>query len=188
MKCDRCENEATVHEVTVRNGVKIERHLCEKCARDQGIVIQPEVPIGELLSKYVMNPPATPSKPKRARSTATCPSCSLTYAQFHKSGLLGCPECYKAFESQLGPLLQRTHEGATHHTGKLPKRALAESRSSGDEPRVLGGLDERRRRIELLRKQLAEAVDAEQYERAAKLRDEMHELVHAAGSGESEQS
>jgi protein arginine kinase activator len=198
MKCDLCENEATVHEVTVKSGVKVEKHLCESCARQQGISVQPSVPINELITKYVMAhaaPSAAPSAPApsgTARATV-CPTCGTTYAEFRQTGLLGCADCYKAFEAQLSPLLERAHEGATHHVGKLPRRTLAASRlsqGSGTAARgleaVLGGAEERAKRLTAIRMQLDEAVSSEQYERAAKLRDELRRLSEMGAARERE--
>jgi protein arginine kinase activator len=180
MKCDRCDKEATVHEVVVRGGKKVEKHLCEACAREEGIVVQSESPLSELLGKYVQSKsdpePAKPPPTPEVRGAA-CPSCGLVYSDFRKSGLLGCPECYRAFESQLGPLLERTHEGATNHTGKIPRRALAASRLAGHGEDLLGSAEERTRRVTTLRRQLGEAIESEQYERAAKLRDEIQRLM-----------
>lgn len=154
-KCDRCEREATVHEVTIRNGEKVEKHLCDECAKGDGLAVQQHAPIDQLITKFVM----AQSGQQPAAKAGTCPCCGLTFNDFRQNGLLGCPDCYKAFESQLGPLIERAHEGATHHVGKSPRRVAG----SGD----------RQERIRTLRKQLADAIAAEQYERAARLRDEL---------------
>src|SRR3954470_16461786 len=116
MKCDQCEQEATVHELRVVGGKKVERHLCERCARKQGIAAQGQpTPVSpEMLQKYMQAmqqaaPQAGSPKPAVHAPLIkidTCPSCGTGYLEFRQSGLLGCPECYKAFESQLGPLLE----------------------------------------------------------------------------------
>lgn len=153
-KCDRCENEATVHEVMIRNGQKVEKHLCENCAREEGIAVQQHAPVSELITKFVM------AQAGGAQTKAgACPECGMSFTEFRSSGMLGCPECYKEFENQLGPLIERAHEGGTHHVGKAPKR--------------VGGSVDRQERITTLRKQLGEAIVAEQYERAATLRDQL---------------
>lgn len=155
-KCDSCEREATVHEVTIRNGEKVEKHLCDECARSHGLAVQQHAPIDQLITKFVMSQSGQPAAPAKA---GTCTTCGLTFNDFRQNGLLGCPDCYKAFEPQIGPLIERAHEGATHHVGKSPRR--------------VAGAADRQERIRVLRKQLAEAIAAEQYERAARLRDEL---------------
>src|SRR5690606_9385731 len=109
---------------------------------------------------FVISPAgkAESSKAKSPRSSRkACPECGMTFAQFRQSGILGCASCYDAFPEQLSMLIQRAQGGATHHTGKTPRRAGK-------------SLDRQLERQRLI-KQLDAAVDAEQYERAAKIRD-----------------
>ena len=155
-KCDRCGCEATVHETIIRNGKVIEKHLCLDCAQEEGIAPQPHPSINELITSYTI---AQSGGVLASGASAECSNCGMKYAQFRKHGLLGCSECYAAFEGQVGPLIERAHEGATHHVGKRPRRA--------------GGAVDRERRITALRKQLQDAIDAEQYEKAAVLRDQL---------------
>ncbi len=130
VKCDRCESEATVHEVTIKGGKRQERHLCESCAKADGLPVQPHAPITQLLTQYITSQvQATglagahkPTAAGRAPPSNSCPVCALTHAQFRQTGLLGCPHCYAAFEGQLSPLLARAHDGGTQHTGKSPRR------------------------------------------------------------------
>jgi protein arginine kinase activator len=197
MKCDQCGQEATVHELRVVNGKKVERHLCEACARKQGIAVQPALSVPELLEKYIQqaaasppNPSKPPLQPVPARANV-CPRCGTTYMDFRQSGLLGCSECYRSFEGQLGPLLERAHEGGGFHVGKVPKRLLAGGPKASPVARrapenILGDREQRAGRMNALRKQLEEAVAAEQYERAAKIRDEIRRLSELEQSLEGE--
>ena len=164
-KCDRCESEATVHEVTIRDGRKEERHLCEGCAKAEGLASVQHSPLEQLVTKFAL----AQSGSREATRTGACPDCGLTFAEFRRDGLLGCGACYKAFESLLGALIERAHEGATHHVGKTPRRA--------------GGIVDRQERIRFLRKQLSDAIAAEEYERAAKLRDELMTAEKPGGGG-----
>ncbi len=190
MKCDQCDQDATVHELRVVSGKKVERHLCEKCARKQGIAVPPTISVENLIEQYMQasqaakTPGATaPEKPATPKTTA-CPTCGTTYVEFRQTGLLGCPDCYAAFEQQLGPLLERAHEGGTHHVGKMPRRALAGARPHGGRAgptskpdSVLGDAAARAARITALRAQLDQAVRSEQYEQAATLRDELRRMT-----------
>lgn len=206
MKCDKCGNEATVHEVTIRSGKKVERHLCESCAKGEGLPVQSShASITQVLSHYMAQQSAAgvlvPSGGVVERPKITqCPTCGTTYAQFRHDGLLGCPDCYTAFEVQLGPLLERAHEGGTHHVGKTPRRcggaplglpaarmerpgALPPHPGAGSASSPAASAEEqeseRARRAEMLRRRLAEAVASEQYEVAAKIRDELRRLGEA---------
>jgi protein arginine kinase activator len=191
MHCDICGEEATVHELRVASGKKIEKHLCERCARKQGIATTPAVSVPELIEKYLQSATAKPAEVVGpVRSNTNCPSCATTYLEFRQSGLLGCQDCYKAFEAQLGPLLERAHEAGTHHVGKLPRRALTGAARTlpgparGIEARgleaILGGPMELAGRLSTLRRQLDECIASEQYERAAGLRDQIRKLEQLA--------
>jgi protein arginine kinase activator len=161
MKCDNCNKPATVHLTEIKGGKKIEKHLCEQCAaQNEGVPAKSHTPINELLTSFVL----AHSGLQKEMGVA-CEQCGITWAEFRQSGLLGCEHDYEQFEKDLAPLLSRAHEGATHHTGKVPTRA--------------GGanLPRRRKIVDLakLRKELQRAVDAEDYERAAQLRDAIRE-------------
>ena len=173
-KCDKCDKPATHHSVEIKNGKKIEKHLCDQHAAEEGISIKTvQAPINELLTNFVKlhsgeagegevteggaeGGGAVPTNPV---SGLSCESCGLTFAQFREKSLLGCPDCYNAFERQISSLLERAHEGGTHHIGKVPVRA---------------GADEHKQtQLMRMRKRLDEAVAAEDYELAARLRDDI---------------
>lgn len=195
MRCERCEREATIHEVIIHQGKKRERHLCEACASKSGLSSDPHLPISQLITGFMLGPnapaAAAPTGEQRPASApkpaARCAGCGTSYAAFKESGLLGCPACYDAFAERLGPLIERAHEGGCHHVGKFPRRALRDCRSLGDRERVevlLGGQREREERLEAIRKALSKAVRDEDYERAAMLRDELSrvsDLLEDAG-------
>jgi protein arginine kinase activator len=189
MKCDRCNNEATIHEVVIHKGRKIDRRLCERCASAMGLEPVQSAPIQELLQKYVLAPSPPPTQLVKAEKGIVCPECKTSYGQFRSTGLLGCPACYAAFEGKLTPVLERAHEGAARHVGKAPRRALARVRSAGDRREleaILGDIEERARQIRQLRDQLALAVKAEQYERAAAIRDDLRRLTEGDEGGAEE--
>jgi protein arginine kinase activator len=159
MKCENCNNAATVHLTEIKGGKKIEKHLCESCAQQLEGIGGPKghQPINELLTNFVM---AHSGLAKEAG--LQCDQCGVTWAEFRQGGLLGCSNDYKVFERELTPLIQRAHEGATHHIGKVPTRKGA-----------VGVPAKRRFDVEKLKKDLARAVEAEDYERAAKIRDQI---------------
>src|SRR5271154_2025364 len=118
MKCDNCKNQATVHLTEIRNGKKIEKHLCAQCAAQQeGLPVKSShTPINELLTNFVM---AHSGGQLAKDQSAACEECGINWAEFRQNGLLGCEQDYAPFEKDLTPLLQRAHEGATHHIGKV---------------------------------------------------------------------
>lgn len=166
-KCDMCDKEATVHEVVVRNGQRIERHLCEDHAREVGVFhAQAFSGPGQIVKKVVMSQSGLAQQDQTSRST--CPNCGMTFAEFRQDGLLGCSKCYEAFADKLVPLLRRAHDGGDHHIGKIPARA--------------GHCYAKQERLAALRKQLKECIELEQYEKAAAVRDEIHCLEFGESS------
>ena len=154
-KCEMCDQPATNHSVEIAKGQKIEKHLCDLHAAEQGLVAKnPHTPINELLTKFVQA-----HSGQEAHAEANCENCGLTFSQFREQSLLGCPVCYTSFESLLGPLMERAHEGATHHVGKVPRRA--------------GSDQERQQQLLHMRNRLTEAIAAEDFELAARLRDDI---------------
>jgi len=156
-KCDKCNRPATVHLTEIVGGEKLEKHLCESCAAAEGITVTANIPISKLLEDFVLQTSGEP-----AGAELKCDVCGLTFAEFRQQGHLGCPNDYDAFEPALTPLLERAHEGATQHLGKVPRRA---------------GADQKRQNALLrLRAELKQAVGAEDYEKAAALRDRIKEM------------
>jgi protein arginine kinase activator len=162
MKCDNCNKPATVHLTEIKNGKKIEKHLCEQCAaQSEGLATKSHMPINELLTNFVM---AHSGLQNKQQEGLVCEQCGISWSEFRQSGLLGCEHDYAMFEKEMTPLLQRAHEGAAHHVGKVP------TRRGGSGVPMKKSLD-----LAKLRKELARAVETEDYERAAKLRDQIRQ-------------
>lgn len=211
MKCQKCSNEATVHEVMIRGGERHEKHLCEHCAASEGVGPTPQaIPLDKLILENIVGiqplqtTPVTGAGgkgvqgPGRAAQATHCAACGLGFAHFRNTGMLGCPACYATFEGQLGPMLSRAHEGGTHHVGKTPCSFgdAVGARGAAGNPGHAGQSGHGRapvpmvdvtERLSVLRKSLEEAIIGEQYEKAAKLRDEMRRVqlqaVQAGGGG-----
>lgn len=153
--CRLCDSRpATVHYTEIKEGVATVLDLCEECATKQGMTN----PIPSLLSgllegaKGVLAAASTSSDLK-------CPDCGMKFDEFRARGRLGCPRDYEVFAKELVPLLEKIH-GSTQHVGRVPL---------GQGPDTL-----REDRLLRLRRDLARAVKGEDYEAAARLRDEIH--------------
>jgi len=168
MKCEKCNKPATVHQTEIQGGKPIVKHLCEQCAaQSDGLVAKAHAPINELLTNFVLAHSGL-----QKEGTLTCQHCGLSWSDFRQGGMLGCEHDYVAFERELTPLLQRAHENGDHHLGKTP---IGHGMAAAPGTAVL------RRQADLtkLRKDLAKAVETEDYERAAKLRDQIKEAEGA---------
>ena len=162
--CEHCNKAKTVHVTEIKAGQKIEKHLCKDCPLvSEGMAggAKSHQPINELLSNFVMSQ-AGGAAAASGRQAKSCDVCGMTWSKFKEGGLLGCGNDYAVFEEELTGLLKRAHEGATHHTGKVPARRRGE-----------GVVRAKRPSVNRLRKELQRAVESEDYEAAARLRDEI---------------
>jgi protein arginine kinase activator len=159
MSCDQCrEREAVIHLTQIVNEQVTTLHLCERCAAEKGVESPGsavKTPLGSFLAAMGKAPEQTPSP----RSADTCHRCGATFQDFRQSGRLGCPDCYRTFETPLRDLLRRLH-GSTHHLGER----YAERQASAEEARE---------KVADLREQLRLAVETENFELAAELRDRL---------------
>lgn len=162
MLCCVCkEKPATVH-LTEIKGDKVQKvDLCEACAKSKG-VNDSSFALADLLLGLGASQEIEQST---GGVEVKCPQCGFTQADFKKSGRLGCAECYKTFVEGLEGLLKTMHKG-TRHIGKVPE-ALRRSRDTADQ-------------LKALQKKLAKAIEEEDFEQAAVLRDEIKKLGNPA--------
>lgn len=156
MVCDACkQQQATVHLTEIVNEQMTELHLCETCANQKGTQVESHFGLSDLLSGL-----ADFGKTQDAEEVATkaCPNCGMTYDDFRKVGRLGCSECYPAFKRSLASLLKRIH-GSPIHLGKSPTRLVKPSKAKTE--------------LATLRRKLEKAIEQEEFEEAARLRDQI---------------
>jgi protein arginine kinase activator len=154
MLCDSCrERDAVVHLTTIEDNAVHQLHLCERCAAERGVettVATPKHPLGEFLAAH-----------QQAASSVTdgvrCTFCNTTMSDFRATGRWGCARCYSNFEAGIRELLRRVH-GNHRHVGRSYRAPMSESL---ERAAVLGELKDRLRR----------AIESEQFELAADLRD-----------------
>jgi protein arginine kinase activator len=162
MQCQLCgKRPAIVHFTEIVNNKKSEYHVCEKCAEERGYsvpLLKSKFSVGDLLAGMV-DQTGVGEEAKVGR--VQCPRCGLVYSSFRETGRLGCSECYTTFRTQLRPLLRRIH-GSTKHVGKSPAR---------DSDRVT-----LRREIQRLHEEMQRAIEREEFETAASLRDQIRTM------------
>jgi protein arginine kinase activator len=162
MSCDQCrEREAVIHLTQIVNDQVTTLHLCEKCAAEKGVDspgAHAKTPLGTLIGAMGKGTEQLPIP----RSSDVCSRCGGTFQDFRETGRLGCPDCYRAFEAPLRDLLRRLH-GSTHHLGE--RYAEREAAAAVDHEQAAD-----------LREQLRLAVETENFELAAELRDRLRVL------------
>lgn len=169
MLCERCKkNNATVYYTENVNGKETKMALCHDCAHEMngGVGLFGAGLLGGDLGSLIGSMFA-PQKSARSDADAKkCDLCGMSFADLMKEGKAGCPRCYDTFADELERTVAGIH-GGTRHTGKVPAKYQAK-------------LDDANR-IKVLRQRIAEAVAAEDYESAARLRDEIRDIENGKG-------
>jgi protein arginine kinase activator len=162
MKCQHCgKRDATVHYKEITDAQVKELHLCAECAEEKGIAAsspKEEFSVPNLLGSMADEDQGGAGE---AAGPTACPLCGMTYVDFKASGRLGCSDCYETFRVPLVPLLRRIHR-SDRHAGKNPGE-------SGEKHR-------KAREMRALKERLDRCVRREEFEEAARLRDEIRKL------------
>ncbi len=166
MLCQDCnKNPATVNLTQIVNNEKLVLSLCKECAAKRGFhspLDNVPFPLAEILAGFVKQQ-KLPSKAEDMPDLK-CSNCGLTFEKFTHQGRFGCGECYRAFRSRLEMIMRKIH-GSSLHKGKLPS-------SSSDTQLPV-------REEERLENELKKAINAEDFERAADLRDKLKTIREA---------
>jgi protein arginine kinase activator len=164
MQCENCkEREAAIHLTQIVDNSVTTLHLCPQCAAEKGVQTGANVakfPLSDFLASMGKGVAAHPLP---GDSTEECAYCGATLKDFRDTGRLGCPHCYESFEKHLRTLLRRLH-GSSHHVGEVYLAPGESGAATSDQ------------RVSEMRRQLAAAVEAENFELAAELRDRLRAL------------
>jgi protein arginine kinase activator len=170
MKCQRCDKEAHFHITELTGPKPVEIHLCQDCVREY-LSENPNEAVAAAgaaasLAQQVFQQMAvsqTAEELEQLDKTA-CPVCGITYYQFRTQGRLGCAYDYTCFRKELENLLIHIH-GETEHCGKRPTHPAEHS--------------EKLTSLIRLRREMQEAIAAENYERAGQIRDQIRSIEQA---------
>ncbi len=157
-QCSNCNKPATIHLTQIIDNKIHKVDLCEDCPYKQSVT-DPE---GFSLADFLMKDPSSIGK----ESSVKCEVCGFTPADFKKTGRFGCPHCYESFKATLQPMLANMHKG-TVHRGKVPEKALARL--------------SKKRRLDQFEEDLRNAIESENYEEAARIRDLLAEAKNTMG-------
>ncbi|MGJ8632669.1 MAG: UvrB/UvrC motif-containing protein [Luteolibacter sp.] len=167
MKCDYCEKKAAVFLTQLAEGQMKKVCLCDDCAKERGVTDPTGFSLADMLLGNFQNAVGTAAKVQGKERTGagaaggSCPECGFSLEEFQKVRRFGCGNCYSVFSGELGTMLQGMHKGPTH-VGKVPE-GLLETHF-------------RQQKLDELASKLEQAVEAENYEAAADLRDEIRTL------------
>jgi len=169
MTCDICgKKKATVHLTEIVDEQLSEMHLCEECARQKSSQMEQQFGLADLLAGL-----SDTSKPVSAKegekSVLKCSRCGLPYEDFRKFGRLGCGECYTSFKEHLTGLLRKIH-GSNKYLGKAPAKYQDDQALPATGAVALLPTEET---LESLKQELQSSIAAEDFEKAALLRDKI---------------
>lgn len=176
MRCQDCDNgEATVSLTQIINNEKVVLNLCKECAAKRGFhspLDNIPFPLANFLTEMMGKEKVAHGSKAIKAPDLSCPSCGLSFEEFSRLGRFGCGECYKTFRDKLQGLLRKIH-GSSLHKGKLPPM-LSEDASNIKEQ-------------ERLDQELQRAIELEDFERAADLRDKIKSLRDSETEEESKE-
>jgi len=156
-KCRECgEREATIYITDFIEGKPVKKHICQQCYEAEGG--GPSLSSSDLLAKLV----GIIAPEVQKAGSRKCSECGIDYIEFRQSLKFGCANDYSVFKEALDDLFEDIH-GARRHTGKVPE---------GEAQHMCGG----RERLEVLNRELKKAVEKEDFERAAKLKNKMKRM------------
>lgn len=192
MLCEKCRiREANIRYTEVINGIKTEHNLCSQCAREMDFghysaMFDTDYPIGKLLSDLFGLTGEETEQEDAGLDQVVCPTCHTAYSDFVKNSRFGCPDCYGIFDLLMSENIKRI-QGSVNHKGKHPRFHYenefgTERKTSGAENNAVEKTGwnpedaEREEKLAVLKSKLQEAILEEEYEQAAKYRDEIREL------------
>ena len=164
MKCDFCDQKATVFLTQLVEGQMKKVCLCDGCAKERGVTDPTGFSLADLLLGGLPGGPGTAaasSSPATPGNRRKCPTCGFTLDDLKRVRRFGCSDCYATFSEEVGQMVKGMHKG-TSHIGKVPEGLMA--------------MQFRNQRLEELRSRLDQAITSESYEEAAGIRDEIHNL------------
>lgn len=172
MLCQKCHKKtATVFISSIVNGQETRVYLCDECARDYPLFnfnFQDPFSIKDVIDKFKVDEETSTDKENILaidndieEKDIICPNCYSTYNEYRETGKLGCSRCYEVFEKQLKPMLKNIY-GYEEYIGKTPKKDNSHIYISKE--------------IRILKEDLNRAVEKEEYEKAADIRDKIKEL------------
>ncbi len=167
MLCNRCKKrEAKIYYTEIIKGQKKEEYLCEECAMSSNS-FQDAIPnLGGLLSSILGNYFGEQIElEEKETKEISCSTCGMTSSEFMKIKKVGCMNCYKVFGETLEKSIKKI-QGTTKHKGKRPKTVVAELEKTLESISKV-------ERLEIL---LQQAIEKEEFEEAARLRDEIRAL------------
>jgi protein arginine kinase activator len=178
MLCQECHNaNASVHVKRRQGDEEVSVHLCRACAQKMGWsdpLEDAKFPLAQFISSMMQDMTSGAPRERADEVDAKCSECGLSFQEFSRTGRLGCGHCYESFRASMQELLRRIH-GNTTHEGRRPRRAPKPAEAPAQDAT-----------LKQLKTDLDSAIADEDFERAAKLRDEIREFKESRAKATQE--
>jgi protein arginine kinase activator len=172
MICDFCKkNKATIHLIRVQNDNVEKVNICAECAGDFSFFSEEDFykDLTKILYKIFKADEGQPNSMRELknltnleiRKNKSCSFCGMDLKSIKKLGKMGCPNCYSEFKNILLPIIKAIHENIEHR-GKIPENTTGQVRLE--------------KSIRDLRNRLKREIFVENFEEAARIRDEIRQL------------
>ena len=169
MLCQKCgQKQATTYFQQTVNGQTTTMHLCDDCAAKMGLTASlSPFDLGNFFSGFFQMPAVQP----QLHAQRSCDKCGATFDEIVQTGLMGCDRCYQTFAQELRPTLENLH-GKVEHVGKISSSAGTEFKTKQE--------------IAQLTQQMNQAVNNQENEKAASLRDQIKDQQQQLEKGEDQ--
>ena len=160
MKCDKCNNEACYHSTLVVNGEVKSTHLCEDCATKEGVFNKTYNSIFDEFRSLTNFLGFDDFEDK------VCPNCKWTLSKFKRHGLLGCNECYNAFEDEVNDIIKRIQPSTENKLDDIEFKVETAKQEVSKKQKLVN-----------LKAELQKAIKEERYEDAGTINKEIKKLT-----------
>ena len=159
-QCSGCNKKTTIHFTQIINNKVYKLDMCEDCPLKKEVIDPGNFSLTDIFKAE------QESSLKQDHNDAMCETCGMTQVEFEKRGRLGCPDCYTYFKPAIRTIAKDMHYGTTHK-GKCPHLAME---------RI--GLNQQATQM---KEDLEKAIEVEDFEQAAILRDKIIEIEGKLG-------
>ena len=156
MKCDKCSNQAVYHSTVIINGNSQSTHLCEECAKKEGVFNQTNQFFDDFFESF------NNFMPGNSLFDILCPSCSSSFVDFRKNHYLGCEDCYSTFRNRAEDFINSNKEMDNKIEFRTPQKTKEDVE------------------IEKLTSQLNKAIQEERYEDASDINKKIKAIKNKA--------
>ena len=159
-QCSGCTKKTTIHFTQIINNKVYKLDMCEDCPLKKEVIDPGNFSLTDIFKTE------KEASLKQNLDEIMCETCGMTQVEFEKRGRLGCPDCYTYFKPTIQTIAKDMHYGVAHK-GKRPNLAVE---------RI-----DLNHQVNQMKEDLERAIEVEDFEQAAILRDKIIEIEGKLG-------